>query len=262
MFRVGLRVASSDIMLGMAKKLRKIVIGNWKLNPADLKEAKAIFSAIKNGVKKSNTKVVICSPFVYLNELKNISTKGAVLLGSQDVSSEIKGAFTGEISAEMLKNIGIGYSIVGHSERRAMGETDEEVSKKLTAALKAGLTVVVCIGERERDDRGAYLGFLKDQIAGSLKNVPRKFAENIIVAYEPIWAIGKGKEAMTAHDLHQMTIFIRKNLIDVYNTVAASVIPIIYGGSVDVENAKSLIVDGEVDGLFAGNTGAISMVDD
>ena len=126
------------------------------------------------------------------------------------------------------------------------------MSKKAAAALKAGLTVIVCIGERERDERGAYLGFLKEQIAGSLKGVSRKFVENIVVAYEPVWAIGKGKEAMTAHDLHQMTIFIRKHLIEVYNAVTASSIPILYGGSVDSENASSLITDGEVDGLLVG----------
>ena len=236
----------------MAKKRKMIIVGNWKLNPLSLKEAVTIFTGIKKGVKGADTKVVICPPFVYLNELKNFFTKDKIALGSQDVSSEIKGAFTGEISAEMLKTIGATYTIVGHSERRAMGESDEIVAKKATTALKAGLKVIICIGERERDERGAYLGLLKEQITGSLKGVPKKFAENIIVAYEPVWAIGKGKEAMTAHDLHQMTIFIRKNLIDVYNAPTASAISIIYGGSVDVENALTLVKDGEVDGLLVG----------
>ena len=236
----------------MVKKRRMIVVGNWNLNPPTLKEAENIFMGIKGGIKGVDVRVVICPPFVYLNELKNLFTKEKIALGSQDISSELKGAFTGEISAEMLKNVGAADTIVGHSERRAKGETDADVAKKVAVALKAGLTTIVCVGEKERDERGAYLGLLKEQIVGSLKGVPRKFAGNIIVAYEPVWAIGKGKEAVTAHDLHQMTIFIRKHLIDVYNTAAASEISIIYGGSVDEENAGLLIADGEVDGLLVG----------
>lgn len=252
MSRVGLRVVNNGIIKNMAKKQRMIVIGNWKLNPPTLKEAESIFTGIKNGIKDIDVKVVICPPFVYLNELRGLSTKEKIFLGSQDISSESKGAFTGEISAEMLKNVGATYTIIGHSERRAKGETDADVAKKVAVALKAGLTTIVCIGEKERDERGSYLGFLKEQIVGSLKGVPRKFASNIIIAYEPVWAIGKGKEAVTAHDLHQMTIFIRKHLIDIYNTAAASEISIIYGGSVDEENAELLIADGEVDGLLVG----------
>ncbi len=126
------------------------------------------------------------------------------------------------------------------------------VSKKVAASLKAGLDVILCIGEKERDDRGAYLQILKEQLAHSLKGVSKKYADHLIVAYEPIWAVGKGNVAMTPHDLHQMAIFIRKHLIHIYNSVVASSVTIIYGGSVDPLDASSIVYEGEVDGLLVG----------
>jgi triosephosphate isomerase len=226
------------------KRRRKIVIGNWKLNPLTVKEAKTIWK----GIKKSAVKVVVCPPYVYLDSLKSRD----VALGAQNVFWESKGAFTGEISADMLKNLAVEYVITGHSERRALGETDSDVSKKIIATVKADMTAVLCIGESERDERGEYLSFLRNEIVNSLKGVSRKYTEPIVVAYEPIWAIGKGKEAMTAHDLHQMVIFIRKHLIEIYGVAAAEKIAIVYGGSVDTTNAADLVKQGEVDGLLVG----------
>jgi len=236
----------------MAKKTKKIIVANWKMNPGTLHEAEEIFMGIKKETKGADAKVVICPPFVYMNELKRLFMKDRLSLGAQNVSHEAKGAFTGEISTEMLQTVGADYVIIGHSERRAMGESDELIAKKTAAALRAGLSVILCVGEKERDEQGAYLGLLKKQMSESLAGVPKRYAENLIVAYEPIWAIGKGNEAIDAHGLHQMTIFIRKHLIDIYKGVAASSVRIIYGGSVNPDNAGAMVHEGEVDGLLVG----------
>jgi triosephosphate isomerase len=236
----------------MPKKKKKLIIANWKMNPVTLAEAKSIVRSIKAQAKTYQSQVVICPPSIYLNDLKGTIVKEKVFLGAQDVYSEAKGAFTGEVSPEMLVAIGVSHVILGHSERRAMGETDEVISKKVSAALKAGLSVILCIGEKERDDHGQYLAFLKGQLSASLKGASKKHSAKISIAYEPIWAIGKGHEAMTPHDVHQMSIFIRKHLIHIYNSVAASDIRIVYGGSVDPSNAAAIVHEGGVDGLLIG----------
>jgi triosephosphate isomerase (TIM) len=221
-------------------------------NPVTLAEAKNIAKGVRAQSKNYESQVVVCPPFIYLNELKGIVVKDKIALGAQDVYIEPKGAFTGEVSSEMVKAIGVTYVIIGHSERRAMGESNELISKKINAALKVGLSIILCVGEKDRDDHGEYLTHLKEQLSVSLKGVQKKFAGNISIAYEPVWAIGKGHEAMTAHDVHQMSIFIRKHLIHIYNSVAASEIRIIYGGSVDPTNAYAIVHEGEVDGLLVG----------
>ena len=236
----------------MAKKQKKMVVANWKMNPATLGEAEVIFMGIKKITKNMDAKIVICPPFVYLNSLKQLFIKDKIALGAQDVFNESKGAFTGEISSEMLLSAGATYVIVGHSERRALGESNELIAKKVSAALRAGLTVVLCVGEKERDVHGVYLGFLKTQLSESLAGVSKRYVENLIIAYEPIWAIGKGNEPLDSHGLHQMTIFIRKHLIDIYKGVAGSSVRIIYGGSVNPDNAESMVFEGEVDGLLVG----------
>ncbi len=236
----------------MAKKKRKLVVANWKMNPLSLTEAKQIGKSIRGHSRSFQSKVVICPPFVYLNELKSVIVKDKISLGGQDAFFESKGSFTGEISPEMLKNMGADHVIMGHSERRAMAETSEMVAKKVLAAFKAGLSVILCVGEKERDDHGHYLAFLKEQLSTSLKGVSKKYSAKLSIAYEPIWAIGKGHEAMTPHDVHQMSIFIRKHLIHIYNSVAAGEIKVIYGGSVDSTNAYAIVHEGEVDGLLVG----------
>jgi triosephosphate isomerase (TIM) len=236
----------------MAKKKKKLIVANWKMNPLTLAEAENLFMAIKKGTRGSDSKIVVCPPFVYLNELKHFFIKDRIALGAQDVFWEKNGAFTGEISSQMISTVGGSYAIIGHSERRANGETDEMVSKKVQAALKAGLSVILCVGERVRDDHGEYLAFLKNQLAASLSGVTKKYLSKLTIAYEPVWAIGKGHEAMNAHDLHQIVIFIRKTLLSLYKGSVHTEIPIIYGGSVDAENAESMVHEGEVDGLLIG----------
>src|SRR3989344_4215870 len=239
--------------------MKKIIVGNWKMNPSTLAEARQIFSEIKKLSKKfPKIDIVVCPPFVYLSDLKNKIDKASSLkLGAQDVfwDNPETGSrpFTGEISASMLRDAGVKYVILGHSERRAMGETSEEVNKKIKIALEAGLTPVICIGEKEHDIDGKFFETLKIQIKDTLNKIKKADLQKIIMAYEPIWAIGKSEsESMKGEDLYQMAIFIRKILSEMFGQVEAFKTPIVYGGSVSPFNVKDIISQGHVDGILAG----------
>lgn len=220
------------------------------MNPVSLIEALKIFNGIKVVARRTKqVQTIICPPILYLTEIR----KNYRLVGAQDVSFQVKGSHTGEISAEMLKKSGAEYVIIGHSERRAMGETNETVNKKIQIALDQNLKIILCIGESKRDEDGEYLHFIRIQLRQSLKNIGRRFLKNIFIAYEPLFTIGqKNFEAMSSHDVHQMVIFIRKNLIEHFADKLASRVPILYGGSVSAVNAKEIVDGGEVDGLLIG----------
>jgi triosephosphate isomerase len=236
----------------MLKKKTKVMVGNWKMNPLTDKEAKDLASKIKRSTEGTTVKVVVCPPILFLADVGKVIQKTKIALGAQDMFWEGRGAYTGQISGEMIKKAGASYCIIGHSEKREGGDTDEMISKKVQAALKLSLKVVLCIGEKERDVQGTYLAHLKEQLSSAFKGINRTHADQILIAYEPIWAIGTGNQAMTSHDLHQMVLFIHKHLIDLFGPAKASIIPILYGGSVDPENTSALVREGEVDGLLVG----------
>lgn len=226
------------------------------MNPFSAKEAVGILNGVKKTVAKlKKTQTVICPPFVYFNDLrKSIGKSANLFLGAQNSFWEIEGAFTGEVSPEMIKNYGGAYVILGHSERRALGETDEMVSKKTVVCLKTGLKTVVCVGEKIRDEQGNYLGFLRNEIRDSLNKVQKRFLKNLIIAYEPIWAIGKkDTEAMLPADIRETAIYIKKILSEIYGQESALAVPILYGGSVGGKNAGDIIKNGGVDGLLVGH---------
>lgn len=226
------------------------------MNPFSTKEAESILNGVKKTVVKlKETQVAVCPPFVYFNNIrKGIGKSANLFLGAQNAFWEIEGAFTGEVSPEMIKNYGAAYVILGHSERRALGETDEIVSKKALSCLKTGLKTVVCVGEKIRDGQGNYLGFLRDEIRNSLNKVQKRFLRNLIIAYEPIWAIGKkDANAMLPADIRETTIYIKKILSEIYGQETAIAVPILYGGSVGGKNAGEIIKDGGVDGLLVGH---------
>ncbi|HPS21414.1 MAG TPA: triose-phosphate isomerase [Candidatus Paceibacterota bacterium] len=237
----------------MSKMSKKIVIANWKMNPVSFKEAEKLFKNINKtffGLKK--TEVVICSPCVYLAKLKNLAKK--IKLGGENIFYEESGAYTGEISAEMLYDTGAKYVILGHSERRTIfGETNEDVNKKIKAGLSVGLTPIVCIGEKERSENNEYLNFVKEQIELGFKNILKTSIGKIIVAYEPVWAIGKNavREA-TAEEFLEISIFIKKVLSDKFGAQEASKVKIIYGGSVNPKNIEAFIKVGQADGFLVG----------
>ncbi len=234
---------------------KKIIIANWKLNPIGTKKAKHLFSGIKKVASTlRNVQTVVCPPFVYINDLQKLVTGHRVVVGSQDVFFENKGAFTGEISAGMLKDSGVKYIIVGHSERRALGETNNIVNKKIISALKEDINVVVCIGEIERDENAEYLNFLRTEIKESLHGISKNKLNKLTIAYEPIWAIGGsgGGTPDSPDETMETVLFIRKILSELFGKKNAMSTPILYGGSVNKKNAEGFLSESGVQGLLIG----------
>jgi len=233
-------------------KGRKIIVANWKMNPHTLQEASRLYDAVKKAAGRRTT-AVVCPPFVYLSTFQKRG-RGKVTLGAQDVSSEEGGAHTGEVSAAMLKNLGVSYCLVGHSERRAQGETNDIVCRKLHGALAAGLTVILCIGERERDREVEYLSFLEEELRSALTGLQSKEVRRLIVAYEPLWAIGKtASDAMKPEDVHETVLYIRKLLTGLFDRKTAEAVPVLYGGSVELRNVMELLERGEANGFLVGH---------
>ncbi|KKW12885.1 MAG: Triosephosphate isomerase [Parcubacteria group bacterium GW2011_GWA2_49_9] len=245
---------------------KKLMVANWKMNPGSVAEARVLFGKTKlAGGKLDKVETVMCPPFPYLGLFAHAGTT-RVSLGAQDVFWANIGRATGEVSPEMLKDVGASYVIVGHSERRALGETDEMVSKKLRAVLAEGLTPIVCVGEKERDVDGKYFDILKNQIKSSLAGIRRTDFREFVIAYEPLWAIGKSaREAMTPRDIRETSIFIRKVLADMYDATTAELPVLLYGGSAEGSNTAAILRDGGVSGLLVGHasldaSGFISML--
>ena len=241
------------------KRPLRMIVANWKMHPDSVSEAKALFLASKKeAMRRKNVQTIIAAPFVYLAELHTRAVGARVspiMLGAQDVSGEKGGTHTGEISAEMLAGVGVSHVIVGHSERRARGENDDIVAQKVSAALKKGLVVILCIGETARDTSGNYLSIIETQLRIAFATVPKAILKSVIIAYEPVWAIsggdGRGQTA-TSDDVHEMVIFIRKILTSMYTRPSAERVPILYGGSVGGENALVLMQQGMIDGFLVG----------
>lgn len=235
------------------KDTKKIIIGNWKMNPQSKKEAETIFAGISKLAKTTkNTEIIVCPPFPYLFVKGKIKDK-KIKLGAQDVFFEKEGSYTGEISASQLKDFGVDYVLVGHSERRVLGDTNEIVNKKILELLKSKINPIFCLGESDRDHNGFYLSFLKNQIESGLAGINKNQVKNIIIAYEPIWAIGSGATRVATHtEFTEIRIYIKRILSDMYGINTASEIKIIYGGSVNASNADSFLTEGEADGLLVG----------
>lgn len=240
-------------------KKHNLVVANWKMNPGTLESAKKIFNSARSLARElKNTNIVICPPFTFLHPLSKLNCPPNVFWGAQNISSEIKGAFTGEISAEMIKNLEVSFSIIGHSERRKMGETNEIIRKKLQIAFDENLTPILCIGEKERDKEGNHLEFIKNQIKECLTRLQKKYLVGIIIAYEPIWVIGKSyRESMSPTDIHETTLFIKKVISELFGRDIAGGARILYGGSVEPENAKAIIEYGNVNGFLVGHASLV-----
>lgn len=232
---------------------KKIIIGNWKMNPVSRKGAREIVGGIKKVVASlKKTNVVLCPPVVYLESLVG-KKAGKLRFGAQDVYWEEKGAHTGSISPLMLSEAGAEYVIVGHSERRAGGEGGEIINLKIKAAMKVGLGVVLCVGEKDRDTHGHYLKVLETQLKEALLKMPPRLSEKLIIAYEPVWAIGKDATGVeTPEGFMHNAIFIKKILSKIVGKKRAMEVPILYGGSADAKNAESFLKDGGADGLLVG----------
>ncbi len=242
------------VYLCIMKKQKKIIVANWKMNPQSVGEAVKLFEGIKKTASTlRNVQSVVCPPSIFLSDLQKLVGGHRCVLGAQNTHHETSGSFTGEIGIAQLKKAGAKYIITGHSERRSAGETNEDVAKKTTAILKNGLHAIVCVGEIERDEHAEYLSFIRKELEESLSGVPQKYAEKLIIAYEPVWAVGvKSTKADTPEDAVEMILFIRKILTGIFNKKIAFEVPVLYGGSVNRKNAHSFIVTGEVDGFLIG----------
>lgn len=240
---------------------KKIVAGNWKMN-MDLQEGVALATSINEAMKadKPNCEVVICTPFIHLATVAPLLDSTLVKLGAENCADKEKGAFTGEVSASMVKSTGAQYVILGHSERRAYyAETPEILKEKVNLALANGLKIIFCIGEvLEERESGKQNEVVGAQIAGSLFDLTQEQFANIVLAYEPVWAIGTGKTA-TAEQAEEMHAFIRKTIADKFGAQAAENCTILYGGSCKPSNAKELFAKPDVDGGLIG--GAALKVD-
>lgn len=231
-----------------------LIIANWKMNPPTLREAEKLFFDVWSEVRKiKKAEVVICPPFLWLESIRKRYNK-ALILGAQDVFWETSGAYTGEISPPMLKNAGVKCVIIGHSERRGvLGESDEMVNKKVKAAVKSGLTAVLAVGEELKESQEVVPPVIASQIHKGLAGVTKSQIENIVIAYEPVWAIGTG-QADTPDNATRRAIYVRKILVKIVGRARAEKMRIIYGGSVTAKNAASFIsrdIRG-MDGLLVG----------
>ena len=237
----------------MNKALRKVVIaGNWKMNKTPA-EAKELISAIAPLVKDADCDVVACTPFVDLASAQEAAAGTNIQIGAENCHWEKSGAYTGEISAEMLSSMGVKIVIIGHSERRQyFGETDVTVQKRVRAALDAGLTVILCVGETlEQREQGITSELVAMQTKIALGGVSEEELKRVIIAYEPVWAIGTGKTA-TAQQANEVCHTIRECIASVYSQAAADGITIQYGGSMNAGNAAELLAQPDVDGGLIG----------
>lgn len=235
---------------------KKIVAGNWKMNKT-FEEANILASEVKAMVEdevKGNVTMILCTPSLYLLPIKNIlGNTSRIFVGAQNCSEHESGAYTGEISAGMLKSIDIPYVILGHSERRQyFGETSALLVKKVDAALKHGLIPIFCCGEPlEVRESNGHESLVKKQVEESLFHLDAASLQKVVIAYEPVWAIGTGKTA-TSQQAQDMHAVIRKHLATKYGPVVADSISILYGGSVNAGNAKELFACPDVDGGLVG----------
>lgn len=234
---------------------KKIVAGNWKMNKT-LEEAKILTAELMGMVAdevKSNTEVIICTPFPYLISVKNQLGNSNIKVGAQNCSEHDSGAYTGEVSAVMIKSIDVPYVIVGHSERRQyFGETNKMLALKVDKALANSLTPIFCCGEPlEIREKGEHETLVKQQVEESLFHLSTDVLQKVVIAYEPVWAIGTGKTA-TSQQAQDMHLVIRKHLASKYGQSVADSISILYGGSVKADNAKELFACADVDGGLVG----------
>lgn len=237
---------------------RPIIAGNWKMFKT-IAQAVEFAKEINGNCETENVDAVICAPFTMIQALKEELKDTHVKLGAQNFHYEDEGAFTGEISAKMLLEIGVEFVIIGHSERRQyFNETDETVNLKAKKAIKEGLTPIICVGESlEQREAGITQEIVKNQVLAAYKEISAVDAEKTVVAYEPIWAIGTGKTATSAQ-ANEVCMHIRQELENFYDKETARKIRIQYGGSVKPANVKEIMAQSDIDGALVGGASLVA----
>ncbi|KAB3530183.1 triose-phosphate isomerase [Alkaliphilus serpentinus] len=231
---------------------KPIIAGNWKMHKT-IEEAIELVKGIKEEANKTDVEVVACCPFTVLSEVKRTITGSRVKLGAQNLHWEEEGAYTGEISATMLRNIGVEYVIIGHSERRQyFHETDDTVNKKVLKAIEKELKPIMCVGETLEEREGdKTFEVVKTQTLGGLKDVSAAAMKDIVIAYEPVWAIGTGKTA-SSEDANKVISYIREVIKEKYDDTVSEMVRIQYGGSVKAANASEIMAESDIDGALVG----------
>lgn len=232
-----------------------LIAGNWKMNLGP-SAAGTLIRSVRQGLDGLNLErvtVLVCPPFVSIAEAVFEAEDSALLVGAQNVHEKAEGAYTGEISAPMLADCGVSHAIVGHSERRQyFGETDAVIGSKAQALLASGLTPIICVGETIDERRaGREQDVVRTQLQGCLAGIDAEAAQNVVIAYEPVWAIGTGETA-TPQQAQDMHAFIRAELAALYSQPVATGMPILYGGSMKPDNAEELLACPDVDGGLIG----------
>ncbi|MDR1815191.1 MAG: triose-phosphate isomerase [Clostridiales Family XIII bacterium] len=239
---------------------RQLIAGNWKMykTTAEALAFASAFLALLNHEGAGEADVCICAPYTQLSALKGAFTGADVRLGAQNMHFEKEGAYTGEISAAMLTEIGVDYCVIGHSERRQyFAETDETVNRKIHAAFAAGIVPIACVGEvLEQRDAGKEFEVVGAQVAKGLAGLSAADAARLVIAYEPVWAIGTGRTA-TAEQAQEMGAFIRAEYEKLYGKGAADAVRIQYGGSVKPQNAAEILGKPDVDGALVGGASLV-----
>ncbi|HPI91684.1 MAG TPA: triose-phosphate isomerase [Deltaproteobacteria bacterium] len=232
---------------------KALIAGNWKMFKTEEEAVLLAEDLARRVADVEDREILICPPFVYIHPLVHTLVGSNVLVGAQNVFWEDQGAFTGEVSAPMIRSIGARFVIIGHSERRQyFAETDTTVNKRLMACLKASLTPIVCVGEslQERES-GRTLDVIGAQLRGGLKGVAAQDAARLVIAYEPVWAIGTGRTA-TPQIAQEVHAFIRSVLTEISGQASAEAIRILYGGSVKPDNVDDLMAQADIDGALVG----------
>ena len=231
---------------------KPIIAGNWKMNKT-IKEGVEFVAAIKEQVKDTDVEVVLCAPATLLKDLKQAAAGTNIKIGAQNMHFEDGGAFTGEIAPAMLKEIDVDYVIIGHSERRQyFNETDETVNKKVLKALETGIRPILCVGESlEEREAGTTKDVVKGQIEKAFATVAADAVQDVVVAYEPIWAIGTGKTA-TSEQANDVIAYIRELVSGLYNSEISEDVQIQYGGSVKPANVVEIMNQSDIDGALVG----------
>jgi triosephosphate isomerase (TIM) len=236
-----------------------LIAGNWKMNKTAT-EAVDLINEINSSVGSQTTvQVCVCPPFTSLARSSELVDQSEVLLGAQNMSAHPSGAYTGEISAEMLRDLYVSFVILGHSERRQYyGETNQSVNKKVLAAVENNLKPIYCIGETlEERESGQTLDVVRSQVREGLQDYPASAIDSLVIAYEPVWAIGTGKTA-TDEMAQEVHADIRKVLVEIFGDSSASTVRILYGGSMKPENAAGLLAQPDVDGGLIGGASLTS----
>ncbi len=230
-----------------------LIVANWKAYVEDIAKAKKLFAVSKRLANTTRSTLVIAPPAPLLGALA-VNNKSKVAFSAQDISATTGGALTGEVTAQAYATVGATYAIVGHSECRAAGDTDTIIAEKLSRALAHDLTPILCVGEHERDGEGRYLSFVREEITAALSILTPKERARVIVAYEPLWAIGKtAANAIGPNDLAEMVLYIRKVLAELLPGKSSSRSLVLYGGSVEPTNIRDLAASSSIDGFLIGH---------